>query len=91
MPPPPMLTPKQYLRFSLKTVKLKTEPLGYRSNLCSLTLSNTTDFRLFQTESVCRRQFDEIDRKFTKQVENTVGKGEIAPYKQFLLFPWCFQ
>ena len=25
------------------------------------------------------------------QVENTVGKGEIAPYEQFLLFPQCFQ
>ena len=26
-----------------------------------------------------------------KWVENTVGKGEIAHYEQFLLFPWCFQ
>ena len=24
-------------------------------------------------------------------VENTGGKGEIARYKQFLLFPQCFQ
>ena len=24
-------------------------------------------------------------------VENTVGKGEIACYEQFLLFPQCFQ
>ena len=24
-------------------------------------------------------------------VENIVGKGEIAPYEQFLLFPQCFQ
>ena len=24
-------------------------------------------------------------------VENTVGKGEIALYEQFLLFPQCFQ
>ena len=23
--------------------------------------------------------------------ENTVGKGEIAPCKQFVLFPQCFQ
>ena len=29
--------------------------------------------------------------KFSKQVENTLGKGEIAHYKQFLLFPQCFQ
>ena len=26
-----------------------------------------------------------------KWVENTVGKGEIARYEQFLLFPRCFQ
>ena len=24
-------------------------------------------------------------------IENTVGKGELARYKQFLLFPQCFQ
>ena len=24
-------------------------------------------------------------------IENTVGKGEIARYEQFLLFPQCFQ
>ena len=36
-------------------------------------------------------KFDENGRKFSKQVENTVGKGEIAPNEQFLLFPQCFQ
>ena len=30
-------------------------------------------------------------RKLSKWVENTVGKGEIACYEQFLLFPQCFQ
>ena len=29
--------------------------------------------------------------KLSKRVENTVGKGEIARYEQFLLFPQCFQ
>ena len=58
-----------------------------------LTLSQTTNCKLFQTESVCRRQFHfgENDRKLSKCVENTVGKGEIARYEQFLLFPQCFQ
>ena len=28
---------------------------------------------------------------FSRRVENTVGKGEIALYEQFLLFPQCFQ
>ena len=27
----------------------------------------------------------------SQRVENTVGKGEIACHKQFLLFPQCFQ
>ena len=35
--------------------------------------------------------FDENGRKFFKRVENTVGKGEIARYEQFLLFPQCFK
>ena len=34
---------------------------------------------------------DEGGRKIWKRVENTVGKGEIARYEQFLLFPQCFQ
>ena len=42
-------------------------------------------------------KFDEYSRKFSKQVENnkqvenTVGKGEITHYEQFLLFLQCFQ
>ena len=36
-------------------------------------------------------KFDENGRKFFERVENTVRKGEIACYKQFLLFPQCFQ
>ena len=52
-----------------------------------------TNFRLFQTEKVCRRQFKigENGRKLFKPVENTVEKGEIARYEQFLLFPQYFQ
>ena len=29
--------------------------------------------------------------QLSDQVENIVGKGEIARYKEFLLFPQCFQ
>ena len=36
-------------------------------------------------------KFDENGSRISKQVENTVGKGEIARYEQFLLFPQCFQ
>ena len=36
-------------------------------------------------------EFDVNSKNFSKLVENTVGKGEIARYEQFLLFPQCFQ
>ena len=36
-------------------------------------------------------KFDENGIKLSIQVENTVAKGEIARYEQFLLFPQCFQ
>ena len=36
-------------------------------------------------------KFDEKGKKLSKRVENTVGKGEIAHYEQFLLFQQCFQ
>ena len=35
-------------------------------------------------------KFDE-NGEVTQRVENTVGKGEIARYEQFLLFSQCFQ
>ena len=53
------------------------------------------NFRLFQTESLqitCTiANLSENGRKLSKRVENTVGKGEIARYEQFLLFMQCFQ
>ena len=50
-----------------------------------LTLSQTTNFRLFQTERVSRRQLEiwRNGRRFSKRVENTE--------EQFLLYPQCFQ
>ena len=54
-----------------------------------LTLSQTTDFRLFQLKEFANNnfRFDENSGGFYKRVENTVGKGEIARYEQFLLSP----
>ena len=34
---------------------------------------------------------DENGGKFSKQVENTEGRGEIARYEQFLLFPSVYK
>ena len=36
-------------------------------------------------------KLNENGREFSKWLENSVGKGEIAHYEQFLLFPQCFQ
>ena len=48
-----------------------------------------TNFRLSKLKQSF--EFDENTRKYSKRVENTVGKREIARYEQFLLFPQCFQ
>ena len=63
----------------------------------ALTLCQTTNFRLFLTESLqttidlAIKVFDKNGNKFSKSVENTVGKGEIDLNERFLLFPHCFQ
>ena len=51
------------------------------------------NFRLSQTEESAGDcfKFDENGGKFSKRIENTVGKGEIAHHEQFLLFQQCFQ
>ena len=48
----------------------------------TLTLSQTTNFRLFQTERVAddNSKFDENGEEFSKRGENNVAKGEIASY-----------
>ena len=58
-----------------------------------LTLSQTKHFTLFQTGAFANDnfKFDEYGRKCSKRIKNTVGKGEIALYEHFLLFPQCFQ
>ena len=55
-------------------------------------LIQTTNFRRSQTERIADNhfKFDENNIKFSKKIWNTVGKGEIAQYKQFLIFPECF-
>ena len=59
----------------------------------SLTLSQTTFFYSSKLKPLPddNFKFDENGRKLSRQVENTVGKGEIARHEQFLLFPLCFQ
>ena len=58
-----------------------------------LTLSQTTNLDSSKLKEFAddNFKFEENGRKFSKRVENTVGKGEIARYEQFLLFPQCLQ
>ena len=59
-----------------------TEPFPKRQILNSSNLKQSADDNF---------KIDENSRNFSKQVENTVGKGEIARYGQFLLFLHCFK
>ena len=58
-----------------------------------LTLSQTTILHASKLNEFAEdnSEFDENGKKLSKRVRNTVGKGEIAHYEQFLLFPQCFQ
>ena len=74
-----------------ETLITKCSPFSY----IGLTLSQTTNLRLFSSKlkdfADDNFEFDENSRKLFQRVEKIVGKGEIARYKQFLLFPQCFQ
>ena len=67
--------------------------LSVKGRLPELTHYQTTNFRLFQLKEFAddNFKFNENGRKLSKQVENTMGKGEIARYEQLLLYPQCFQ
>ena len=57
-----------------------------------LTLTQTTNFKLFQTKSLQPTTIHLMKMtKFSKQPKTTVGKEEIVHYEQFLPFPQCFQ
>ena len=67
----------------------QTSPGFYMS---ALTLSQTMilDSSILKEFADDIVKFDVDSRKFFRQVENIVVKGEIARYEQFLLFPQCF-
>ena len=51
-------------------------------------ISDLSKLKVFADETINVTQKLKFD---LGRVENTVGKGENAGYKQFLLFPQCFQ
>ena len=78
----PRKNPEDPVRLEPRTPGLRvkhptTEPRRTPSKLKDLADNN---FRFYENGS-----------KFSQCVEKTVGKGEIACNKQFLLFPQCFQ
>ena len=56
----------------------------------SLTFFQTKNFRRFDTADD-NFEFDENGGKFSKRIENALGKEEIARYEQLLFFLQCFQ
>ena len=65
----------------------KVIPVDYLS-LSQRKILGSSKLRVFADNNF---NFDKKRRKFSKWVENTVGKGEIAHHEQFLPFQQCFQ
>ena len=64
----------------------------FQSLLLNLfTNDNISDWSKLKVFADDNFEFDESGVNFSKRLENTVRKGEIACDKQFLLFPQCFQ
>ena len=74
--------------FIMKTTALLVENLYIFITLSKTTILDPSKLIEFADGNF---KFDDNGRKFSRWVENTLGKGEIACYKQFLLFPQCFQ
>ena len=86
------------------TPQIKTHPSFYqftadtfsREQGCRCSLfnplpdDNILDLSKMKQSADDNFKFDENSRMFSKRVVKTVGKGEIARYEQFLLFPQCF-
>ena len=73
---------------SFTTASGATFDLFFRNPFPKRQILNSSKLKEFADDNF---KFDENDRKFSERVVNTVGKGEIARYEQFLLFPQCFQ
>ena len=85
----------QYNKVSNMVSNKTLFPYQHQSGLSILilTLSQTTILDSSKSKELANDnfKFDINGRKFSKQVENPAGKGEISNYKQFFLFLRCFQ
>ena len=75
--------------FLVQSIKLPFgKELKHQMDGKGLTLCQTTSSKSLQTTI---SNVMKVAKSSQKRVENTVGKGEIARYEQFLFFPQCFQ
>ena len=70
---------------------MKTISKLYRVGINPLPDDKNLDWSELKQSADDNFEVDVNSRKFSKLVENTVEKREIARYEQFLLFPQCFQ
>ena len=56
--------------------------------ILSRQILDSSERKVFEDNNL---KFYDNCKEFSKNIENTVGKGEIARYEQFLLFQQCFQ
>ena len=82
-----MLVPHCFLKLSLA----RKIGIGYRGMVLTLPKRQMLDSSKLKVFADDNFKFDKNSKTIFKQVENTVGKGKIARYEQFLLFPQCFQ
>ena len=69
--------------------KILSSGNGLKLTLSQTRILDSSNFK----ECADNSKFDKKKKtvKFSKREENPVGKGEIARYEQFLLFPQSFQ
>ena len=73
-------------------VQLVVGCIGFNATLTrSLQDNKILDWSKLKEFAEDNFKFDENGRKLSKLLENTVRKGEVACYEQFLFFPQCFQ
>ena len=77
---------------TMKDIALNVSFHIQEKSLIFFNLSQTTNFSLFQIETVCRRQFQICWKwqKAPKQVENTVGKRRNCSLRAISPFPAVF-
>ena len=59
-------------------------------DISTLSQATNLDFSKLKVPADDNFKFDKNSKNLSKWVQNTVGKGEIACYEQFLLFQQCF-